>query len=132
MIEAEEGESYFNISTKYSPEDLETSLKKISVCSYKYQNANRSLESLQSIKTFLTPNEFREVVLETFGLSLSPNEWAATINYYSANSSGLISIKKFLFHFIKLGSKKKYVKVKRNREKDNIDSNFILEINYEE
>lgn len=85
--------------------DRESALKKLSSAALSYDRGDPNAVPLDGFTPArLSAGQFREQLRRTFGLALSMSELAALVSHFEGESSNEVNSKKFIAHFLKLGS----------------------------
>lgn len=105
-IKAVREKKTFKIDYNFNDEDLENATSKLTAASVKYDKSRgASLASFDPIA--LTPQEFKEALVRTFNIHLTPLELGAVVCTFDKEGKGSVNCHHFLTNFFALGNQEK-------------------------
>lgn len=103
-LKALESKLVIDVSYEYTDAERDSAFKKLTVAAKKYDKNHPGAMSLEGFEEkTLKPHVFREMIKRTFGVVLTPPELGACMHFFDPKKTLLISSRKFLIYFLKLG-----------------------------
>lgn len=91
------------VDWKYSKQDFQSALEKVTSVAGNYEIGHASAPSLSGFKgANMKPFEFKDMMMRTFAVPLTGKELGALVKYYDSSGSNTVDSKEFLAHFMKL------------------------------